>query len=140
MLQLLLGQWIHLGYGWSSTQNRRPSAPLNRRNVCIYQNQLVCMCVGVCVCIPVKAFGVVRSVNSECVHLSYDIQHTAIRTRTSTGTLYLRIPRERDAEVPLDQKTVIPIEGKFDLLERLCEIRGSARVSETLSSAVFTST
>lgn len=42
---------------------------------------------------PVKAFGVVRSVNSECVHLSYGIQHMAIRTRTSTETLYLRTSR-----------------------------------------------
>lgn len=39
MLQLCsIAQWIHLAYGWSSTRNRRPSAPPNRRNVCIYQS------------------------------------------------------------------------------------------------------
>jgi len=82
-------QWVHLAYGRVvSTRNRpRPSALPNRRNVCIYQR----LCA-----FPVKAFGVVPSVNSECVHLSHGIQQPQPSGRWDryTGTLYLRVSRE----------------------------------------------
>jgi len=88
-------QWVHLAYGRSSTRNRpRPSALPNRRNVCIYRR----LCA-----FPVKAFGVVPSVNSECVHLSHGIQQPQPSGRG---------PVHRDTLSPCIQRAAVRWKGR----------------------------
>lgn len=98
--------------------------------------------LGLCM-FPVKAFGVGRSVNSECVHLSFDILHTTIRTRTKTGTLYLCTFRDdgKYREKKERKKNRFKREGKLDLLWSLSRANlktwNSDQISETLSLVVY---
>lgn len=92
-----IAQWIHLGYGWPSAQNRPSSALLNRRNVCIYQSWSAYVCAHSCarVCASGESFwGCSKCQLGMCPSIVRYTQHTAIRMRTGTGTLYLRISRE----------------------------------------------
>ncbi|KAH0952922.1 hypothetical protein HN011_006658 [Eciton burchellii] len=114
-------QWVHLAYGRSSTRNRpRPSALPNRRNVCIYQR----LCA-----LPVKAFGVVPSVNSECVHLSHGIQQpqpsgrgpvhrdtlSPCIQRAAVRSKRRRKKERKKKKRKKKEKEIVPTEGELDL-------------------------
>lgn len=98
--------------------------------------------LGLCM-FTVKAFGVVRSVNSECVHLSFDILHTTIRTRTSTRdtlSLYIqgrrkisRKKKERKKNWSNRRKT----RSLISFLRANLKTWNSDQISETLSLVVY---